>query len=99
VLKLLQKSYHKKVKMIYIDPPYNTGKDFIYPDHFRDNIKISIVQRVERRTGSECLRHQGFARVSYPSSGANRADRPMIMEIRKLSTGFHKIIIRIVRKK
>jgi len=39
VLKLLQKSYHKKVKMIYIDPPYNTGKDFIYPDNFRDNIK------------------------------------------------------------
>ena len=39
VLKLLQKSYHKKIKMIYIDPPYNTGKDFIYPDNFRDNIK------------------------------------------------------------
>lgn len=39
VLKLLQKSYHKKVKMIYIDPPYNTGNDFIYPDNFRDNIK------------------------------------------------------------
>ena len=38
VLKLLQKSYHKKVKMIYIDPPYNTGKDFIYPDNFQDNI-------------------------------------------------------------
>ncbi|MFA7070786.1 MAG: hypothetical protein WC144_08105, partial [Sulfurimonas sp.] len=39
VLKLLQKSYHKKVKMIYIDPPYNTGKDFVYKDNFRDNIK------------------------------------------------------------
>ena len=38
VLKLLQKSYHKKIKMIYIDPPYNTGKDFIYPDNFRDSI-------------------------------------------------------------
>ena len=38
VLKLLQKSYHKKIKMIYIDPPYNTGNDFIYPDNFRDNI-------------------------------------------------------------
>ncbi len=38
VLKLLQKSYHKKVKMIYIDPPYNTGKDFIYKDNFKDNI-------------------------------------------------------------
>jgi len=32
VLKLLQKSYAKRIKMIYIDPPYNTGKDFIYKD-------------------------------------------------------------------
>ncbi|OCH03057.1 hypothetical protein A6E11_03785 [Aliivibrio fischeri] len=39
VLKLLQKSYHKKVKMIYIDPPYNTGKDFVYKDNFHDNLK------------------------------------------------------------
>lgn len=39
VLKLLQKSYAGKVKLIYIDPPYNTGKDFIYPDNFRDNIR------------------------------------------------------------
>jgi len=39
VLKLLQKSYHKKVKMIYIDPPYNTGRDFIYKDDYRDNLK------------------------------------------------------------
>jgi len=39
VLKLLQKSYHKKMKMIYIDPPYNTGKDFVYKDNFKDNIK------------------------------------------------------------
>ncbi|CAA6809019.1 MAG: Type III restriction-modification system methylation subunit (EC [uncultured Campylobacterales bacterium] len=39
VLKLLQKSYHKKVKMIYIDPPYNTGEDFVYKDNFKDNIK------------------------------------------------------------
>ncbi len=38
VLKLLQKSYSGKVKLIYIDPPYNTGKDFVYPDDFRDNI-------------------------------------------------------------
>jgi adenine-specific DNA-methyltransferase len=38
VLKLLQKSYAGKVKLIYIDPPYNTGKYFVYPDDFRDNI-------------------------------------------------------------
>lgn len=39
VLKLLQKSYAGKAKLIYIDPPYNTGKDFVYPDNFQDNIK------------------------------------------------------------
>ena len=38
VLKLLQKSYFGKVDMIYIDPPYNTGNDFVYKDNFRDNI-------------------------------------------------------------
>ena len=38
VLKLLQKSYAGKVKLIYIDPPYNTGKDFVYPDSFQDSI-------------------------------------------------------------
>lgn len=39
VLKLLQKSYANKVKMIYIDPPYNTGKDFVYKDNYKDNLK------------------------------------------------------------
>ena len=38
VLKLLQKSYYGKVKMIYIDPPYNTGSDFVYKDDFSDSI-------------------------------------------------------------
>ena len=38
-LKILQKSYFGKVKLIYIDPPYNTGKDFIYPDNYKDGIK------------------------------------------------------------
>jgi adenine-specific DNA-methyltransferase len=37
-LKLLQKSYAGKVKLIYIDPPYNTGKDFVYPDNYADNL-------------------------------------------------------------
>ena len=39
VLRILQNSYRNKVKMIYIDPPYNTGKDFVYKDDFHDNIK------------------------------------------------------------
>lgn len=38
VLKLLQKSYAGRVKMIYIDPPYNTGQDFVYPDDFQNGI-------------------------------------------------------------
>lgn len=39
VLKLLQKSYYGKVKMIYIDPPFNTGNDLIYPDNFREGLE------------------------------------------------------------
>jgi len=39
VLKLLQESYLNKVKMIYIDPPYNTGKDFVYKDNFAMKIQ------------------------------------------------------------
>lgn len=39
VLKLLQKSYYGKIKMIYIDPPYNTGKEFVYPDDYKDNLQ------------------------------------------------------------
>jgi adenine-specific DNA-methyltransferase len=49
VLKLLQKSYAGKVKLIYIDPPYNTGKDFVYPDNFQGNIKnyLALTGQVE----------------------------------------------------
>jgi adenine-specific DNA-methyltransferase len=42
VLKLLQKSYHRQVKMIYIDPPYNTGKEFIYPDKYQENLSTYL---------------------------------------------------------
>jgi adenine-specific DNA-methyltransferase len=44
VLKLLQKSYSGKIKLIYIDPPYNTGGDFVYPDDFQDNIKNYLMR-------------------------------------------------------
>jgi len=37
VLKLLQSSYKNSIKMIYIDPPYNTGNDFVYPDNFSNS--------------------------------------------------------------
>ncbi|MEM6452828.1 MAG: site-specific DNA-methyltransferase [Cyanobacteria bacterium P01_D01_bin.105] len=42
VLKLLQKSYYGKVKMIYIDPPYNTGKEFIYPDNYAETLETYL---------------------------------------------------------
>jgi len=42
VLKLLQKSYQGKVKMIYIDPPYNTGNDFIYPDNYSESLQTYL---------------------------------------------------------
>lgn len=38
VLKVLQKYYHNKIKMVYIDPPYNTGKDFVYPDNYQEGL-------------------------------------------------------------
>ncbi len=39
VLKLMQKSYAGRIKMIYIDPPYNTGNDFVYEDKYKDSIE------------------------------------------------------------
>jgi len=42
VLKLLQKSYAGRVKMIYIDPPYNTGGEFIYPDKYQENLETYL---------------------------------------------------------
>lgn len=43
VLKLLQESYLSKIKMIYIDPPYNTGKDFVYKDNFSKDTQEELV--------------------------------------------------------
>lgn len=42
VLKILQRHYHNKVKLIYIDPPYNTGKDFVYPDNFTEGLETYL---------------------------------------------------------
>jgi adenine-specific DNA-methyltransferase len=48
VLKLLQTSYYRKVKMIYIDPPYNTGNDFVYADDFAD--PLARYREITRQT-------------------------------------------------
>lgn len=61
VLKLLQKSYHKKIKMIYIDPPYNTGKEFIYPDKFHDTLETYL-----RYTGQ--IDERGLVTSSNPET-------------------------------
>ena len=53
VLKLLQKGYYNKIKCIYIDPPYNTGKDFIYHDNYKDNLEnyLKISGQIKGSTG------------------------------------------------
>lgn len=75
VLKLLQKSYHGKVKMIYIDPPYNTGKDFVYPDNFKDNLKnyLEITgqtgeegQKLSTNSDSSGRYHSDWLNMMYP---------------------------------
>ena len=74
VLKLLQKSYAGKVKMIYIDPPYNTGKDFVYPDNFQDNIKnyleltgqIEGGQKISSNTEASGRFHTDWLNMMYP---------------------------------
>ncbi|HEM7498886.1 TPA: site-specific DNA-methyltransferase [Enterobacter roggenkampii] len=74
VLKLLQKSYAGKVKLIYIDPPYNTGKDFVYPDNFQDNMKnyLEITGQTENgarlstNTETSGRYHTDWLNMMYP---------------------------------
>ncbi|OUM86197.1 site-specific DNA-methyltransferase [Parageobacillus thermoglucosidasius] len=69
VLKLLQKSYFGKIKMIYIDPPYNTGKDFVYKDDFHDNIKNykEITQQTTKANTETSGRfHTDWLNMMYP---------------------------------
>lgn len=75
VLKLLQKSYHGKIKMIYIDPPYNTGKDFVYKDNFKDNLKNYLEvtgqlgeegQRLSTNSDSSGRYHSDWLNMMYP---------------------------------
>jgi len=70
-LKLLQKSYYKKVKMIYIDPPYNTGRDFVYKDNYIDNmtnyLEISGQDRsLDTNTESDGRYHSNWLNMIYP---------------------------------
>lgn len=75
VLKLLQKSYAGKIKMIYIDPPYNTGKDFVYKDNYKDNLKNyqeitgqidSDGNRLTTNSESDGRYHSNWLNMMYP---------------------------------
>ena len=75
VLKLLQKSYQGKVKMIYIDPPYNTGNDLVYEDDFSDGIKNYLQQtgqindegnRLSTNSETDGRFHSNWLNMIYP---------------------------------
>ena len=75
VLKLLQKSYYGKVKMIYIDPPYNTGNDFIYPDNYREGLQSYLEftgqvngegKKLSTNTETAGRYHSNWLNMMYP---------------------------------
>jgi adenine-specific DNA-methyltransferase len=75
VLKVLQKHYHGKIKMIYIDPPYNTGKDFIYPDNYKEGLESYLEwsrqvneegKKISTNSESEGRYHSNWLNMMYP---------------------------------
>lgn len=75
VLKVLQKQYHNKIKMIYIDPPYNTGKDFVYPDNFQEGLQNYLEfskqvdagnKKISTNTETTGRYHSNWLNMIYP---------------------------------
>jgi adenine-specific DNA-methyltransferase len=74
VLKILQKHYHGKIKLIYIDPPYNTGNDFVYPDNFSEGLATYLEstrqwsegKKVSTNPESEGRFHSNWLNMLYP---------------------------------
>ena len=75
VLKILQKHYHGKIKMIYIDPPYNTGKDFIYPDNYKEGLDSYLEwtrqvneegKKLSTNSETEGRYHSNWLNMMYP---------------------------------
>jgi adenine-specific DNA-methyltransferase len=75
VLKILQKYYHGKIKMIYIDPPYNTGNDFIYPDNYKEGLQTYLEwtkqvaeggRKLSSNPESEGRYHSNWLNMMYP---------------------------------
>ena len=75
VLKILQKHYHGKIKMIYIDPPYNTGNDFVYPDNYKEGLETYLEwskqvnedgKKLSSNSESEGRYHSNWLNMMYP---------------------------------
>jgi len=75
VLKILQKHYHAKIKLIYIDPPYNTGKDFVYPDNYKEGLDTYLEwtrqvneegKKVTTNAETEGRYHSNWLNMMYP---------------------------------
>lgn len=75
VLKLLQRSYFGKIKMIYIDPPYNKGKEFIYPDKYAESLETYLAysgqidsegKKFSTNTDTSGRYHSNWLRMMYP---------------------------------
>ncbi|MDQ5970147.1 MAG: adenine-specific DNA-methyltransferase [Patescibacteria group bacterium] len=75
VLKILQKNYHNKIKMIYIDPPYNTGRDFVYPDNFKEGLASYLEftnqvdeggKKVTTNSDTDGRYHSNWLNMMYP---------------------------------
>jgi adenine-specific DNA-methyltransferase len=103
VLKLLQETYLGKVKMIYIDPPYNTGNDFVYNDEFGmrgeewnatsgnyDDEGNQIVGRLELNTESNGRFHTDWLNMIYPRLKISR-DLLAKDGVLAISIGFHEM--------
>jgi adenine-specific DNA-methyltransferase len=74
-LKILQKHYHGKIKLIYIDPPYNTGKDFVYPDNYKEGLESYLEwtrqvneegKQVSTNSETEGRYHSNWLNMMYP---------------------------------
>lgn len=75
VLKILQKHYHNKITLIYIDPPYNTGKDFVYPDNYKEGLETYLEwtrqvnkegKKVSTNSEAEGRYHSNWLNMMYP---------------------------------
>jgi len=75
VLKILQKHYHAKIKLIYIDPPYNTGQDFVYPDNYKEGLDTYLEwtrqvneegKKVTTNAETEGRYHSNWLNMMYP---------------------------------